>query len=110
MESVVPNIAREELDELAASFAGSWSVNGGFSAPELQFSQDWLYETEDFADTAPVALDLWTDFSVMDAVFEDLGVYESADLPVRIVRLLLKLVTGQSWHQPSPSEPINTLF
>lgn len=83
MESVVPNIAREELDELAASFAGSWSVNGGFSAPELQFSQDWLYETEDFADTAPVALDQWTDFSVMDAVLEDLGVDESADLPER---------------------------
>jgi len=79
----VPNIAREELDQLAESFAGSWSVNGGFSAPELQFSQDWLYETEDFVDTAPVELAQWTDFTVMDDVLADLGVDESADQPAR---------------------------
>lgn len=79
----VTNVSREDLEELARTFEGSWSVNGGFSASELQFSQDWLYETEDFVDTAPVELAQWADFSVMDAVLEDLGVDESADLPER---------------------------
>lgn len=82
MEGLVAT-PRAELDALAQTFAGSWSVNGGLNAEELQFSQDWLYETEDFADTAPVALDQWVDFTVLDAVLADIGVDESADHPVR---------------------------
>src|SRR5690606_25735407 len=47
--------------ELAASFAGGWSVNGGMGRAELAFTQDWLLQGEDFAGAGPVALDDWVD-------------------------------------------------
>lgn len=72
-------IGPEELSALAESFAGTWSVNGGMGRAELQFTQDWLYETEDFASVAPVTLDQWVDLSVLDAILSDIGVDESAD-------------------------------
>lgn len=83
MEPVATNIDRATLEDLARSFDGSWSVNGGMSAAELAFTQDWLYSTEDFAGVAPVALDQWVDFSVMDEVLADLGIDDSADTPDR---------------------------
>jgi NitT/TauT family transport system substrate-binding protein len=83
MNGVLPTISLAELEELATNFDGTWSVNGGMSATELQYSQDWLYETEDFANAAPVALADWTDFTLVDAVLAELGVDESADQPTR---------------------------
>jgi len=77
------NLSAEELQQLADSFAGSWSVNGGMNRTELQTTQDWVYATEDFQGVAPVSLDDWVDFSVMDDVLADLGVDPSADQPGR---------------------------
>lgn len=73
----------EALTMLAESFDGNWSINGGISRQELQYTQDWLYETEDFKDLAPVALDEWVDFSVPDDVLAEIGIAPGADQPTR---------------------------
>src|SRR5690606_24751858 len=62
MADVRPDVELETLELLAESFAGSWSTNGGMSASELSFTSDWLYETEDFANFEPLALEDWVDF------------------------------------------------
>lgn len=73
----------ETLNELAQSFAGSWSVNGGLGRAELQFTQDWLLATEDFKGAGPIALDDWVDFSIADAILAELGTIADADTPTR---------------------------
>lgn len=83
MAPLTPTSTQAELEELAQTFTGSWSVNGGMSRTELQYTQDWLYETEDFAGVASVPLDDWADFTVIDEVLAELGVDESADQPDR---------------------------
>ncbi len=45
----------------------------GMNATDLQYTQDWLYSTEDFANVAPVTLDQWVDFAPVDAVLADVG-------------------------------------
>lgn len=77
------NLTPEDLKALAASFVGSWSVNGGMSRKELQYTQDWLYQTEDFKTLASVTLDDWVDFSVVDEVLAELGTAPGADQPSR---------------------------
>ena len=77
------NLTPENLEMLAESFEGNWSINGGISRQELQYTQDWLFETEDFKDLAPVALDGWVDFSVTDDVLTELGIAPGADQPTR---------------------------
>ena len=77
------NLTPEELGLLAESFDGNWSINGGISRQELQNTQDWLYQTEDFKDLAPVALDDWVDFSVTDDALAELGTEPGADQPTR---------------------------
>ncbi len=77
------NIAPESMRALAESFDGSWSINGGIGRQELQFTQDWLFQTEDFKDLDPVPLDAWVDFSVTDDVLADLGTAQGADQPTR---------------------------
>ncbi len=77
------NLTPDELEKLAKSFDGSWSINGGMSRKELQYTQDWLYQTEDFKDVAPIVLDDWVDFSVADDVLSDLGTAPGADQPTR---------------------------
>lgn len=81
MVPYAPNIDEASLHELAASFAGSWSVNGGMNATDLHYTQDWLYATEDFTDVTPVTLEQWVDFGPVDAVLADMGTVEgdSAD-------------------------------
>lgn len=64
------------LQELAKSFDGSWSVNGGMNAADLQYTQDWLYSTEDFASANPVTLAQWVDFGPVDAVLAEVGTVE----------------------------------
>lgn len=68
-----PNTGEADLRALAATFAGAWSVNGGMNANDLQYTQDWLYSTEDFADVPPVTIDQWVDFGPVDTVLEDVG-------------------------------------
>jgi len=77
------NLDAAGLDALAESFAGTWSVNGGMSRAELQFTQDWIYATEDFKGVAAVELDRWVDFSVLDGILADMGTDNSADQPGR---------------------------
>ncbi|MGZ9810193.1 ABC transporter substrate-binding protein [Pseudoroseicyclus sp. H15] len=84
MSEVRPDVAPETLDMLAESFAGGWEVNGGLNAEELQFTQDFLYQSEDFADQREVTLAEWVDFGPVDNVLADLGTAEGAsDMPVR---------------------------
>jgi len=79
MADVRPDVERETLELLADAFVGTWSVNGGMSAKELSFTADWLYETEDFVDLEPLALEDWVDFGPLDAVLADLGIDDGAD-------------------------------
>jgi NitT/TauT family transport system substrate-binding protein len=83
MESYGGNLTPEDLQMLAESFDGTWSINGGMSRQELQNTQDWLYETEDFIGVAPVELDAWVDFSIADDVLAELGTAPGADQPGR---------------------------
>jgi NitT/TauT family transport system substrate-binding protein len=73
MVPYAPNTDEAGLQTLAATFAGSWSVNGGMSREDLQYTQDWLYSTEDFADVPPVTIDQWVDFGPVDAVLAEVG-------------------------------------
>lgn len=76
-----PNMKREDLETLAASFAKSWSVNGGMNAKELAYSTDWLYQTEDFKDLKPVDMTQWADLTLVGDVLKTLGPDASTDAP-----------------------------
>jgi NitT/TauT family transport system substrate-binding protein len=76
MVPYAPNTDEAGLRELVSTFAGSWSVNGGMNRQDLQYTQDWLYATEDFANVAPVAIEQWVDFGPVDAVLADVGTVE----------------------------------
>jgi len=73
MVPYAPNTDEAGLKTLATTFAGSWSVNGGMNKTELQYTQDWLYSTEDFASVTPVTIEQWVDFGPVDAVLADVG-------------------------------------
>lgn len=73
MAPYAPNTDQAGLETLAASFAGSWSVNGGMNRSDLQYTQDWLYATEDFTAATPVTLEQWVDFKPVDAVLAEVG-------------------------------------
>ncbi len=79
MASLVPHVDRTILDELATSFAGSWSVNGGLSRAELDVSEEWLFQGADFEGLEPAPLEEWVDFNPIDDVLAELGVDASAD-------------------------------
>ena len=83
MASYGGNLTPQDMQMLAESFDGSWSINGGISRQELQYTQDWLFQTEDFKDLAPVALSEWVDFSVTDDVLAELDTAPGADQPTR---------------------------
>ncbi|HZY67974.1 MAG TPA: ABC transporter substrate-binding protein [Devosia sp.] len=76
MVPYAPNTDEAGLQELAATFDGSWSVNGGMNRTDLQYTQEWLYSTADFADVPAVTLDQWVDFGPVDAVLADVGTVE----------------------------------
>lgn len=76
-----PEASRADLETLAASFATSWSVNGGMNAGELAYSADWLYQTDEFKDLEPVALAGWADLSLVADVLAAIGVDDSMDKP-----------------------------
>jgi NitT/TauT family transport system substrate-binding protein len=74
-------LSETELVQLAHSFEDSWSVNGGMNRDEMAFTQEWLYETEDFKDAPAVELDAWTDFSILAEVLDEIGVDAGSDQP-----------------------------
>lgn len=76
-----PEVSRADLETLATAFAQSWSVNGGMSAKDLQYSADWLYSTEDFKGLAPVPLASWADLTLIGNVLGSLGTDASMDAP-----------------------------
>lgn len=76
MVPYAPNTDEAGLQSLAATFAGSWSVNGGMNGTDLQYTQDWLYSTEDFVAANPITLEQWVDFGPVDAVLADVGTVE----------------------------------
>ncbi len=78
-----PDVSREDLEQLADAFKGSWSVNGGLSAKELTFSVDETYKSEDFAGLPKLELAQWVDFSVIDDILKDIGVDSGSDEPTR---------------------------
>lgn len=73
MQKARPDVDAATLETLGASFAKSWSVNGGLNKDELNYTVTSLYEGEDFANVRKVELAEWTDFSILDAVLADLG-------------------------------------
>lgn len=77
-----PNTDAAGLQALAATFAGTWSLNGGMNETDLQYTQDWLYSTEDFVHVPPVTIDQWVDFGPVDAVLAELGAV-AGDAPGR---------------------------
>lgn len=83
MEPHATNMSPETLRELGRSFAGGWSVNGGLGREELEFTEAWVFGTDDFRGAEQVGLDDWVDFTVADEVLEELGVDASADTPTR---------------------------
>ena len=78
-----PDVSADDLNALAKAFAGSWSVNGGLDKAELEFTENWLYEGEDFKDLKRVALTDWVDFAPLDAVLAANGVSEGNDPATR---------------------------
>ena len=79
MAEALPNADKDVLDALVASFATSWSVNGGMSADELAYTADWLFGTEDFSTATPLALEDWVSFVPADAALATLGTVEDLD-------------------------------
>jgi NitT/TauT family transport system substrate-binding protein len=83
MAAARPDVSREALVELAGSFKTAWSVNGGLSRSELDFTAGWMFKSPEFRDLKPVGLRDWVDFSVVDEVRGKLGDDPSADKPDR---------------------------
>lgn len=83
MKEVRPDLSEDVLVGLAEAFAASWSVNGGMNREELTFTQDWLYDGEDFQGQRVVELEEWVDFAPVDAALAELGTAEGADQPAR---------------------------
>lgn len=81
MATARPDVDRATLEELGRTFAGSWSVNGGLNRDEIATTVAWTYQTPDFADLRPVAIDEWVDFGVVGAVLESEGVDVEHDAP-----------------------------
>lgn len=74
-----PDVDPATLDVLGKAFLTSWSVNGGLQKDELTYTQDWLYQGEDFKDLPKVTIEDWTDFGPADKVLAKIGAVEGAD-------------------------------
>jgi NitT/TauT family transport system substrate-binding protein len=83
MRAARPDVEEATLDLLAEAFRDSWSVNGGLSRDELEYTTTWMFETEDFQGEEPVPLETWVDFGPLDAVLTDLGQIPGFDEPTR---------------------------
>jgi len=68
MVAARPDVKREQLEQLAEAYRGSWSVSGGLDPRELAFTTDALYKSDDFKDiTRRVMPDDWIDRSFIDS-------------------------------------------
>ncbi len=79
MADALPDAETGMLEDLAATFAASWSVNGGMSADELAYTSAWLHGTPEFAGLRAPPLAAWVDFGPVDAALDDLGVDAGMD-------------------------------
>jgi NitT/TauT family transport system substrate-binding protein len=69
MVAARPDVKREQLEQLAEAYRGSWSVDGGLNPSEIALTTDALYQTEDFKDIPRrVAPSDWIDHSFIDQV------------------------------------------
>jgi NitT/TauT family transport system substrate-binding protein len=83
MREARPDVPELDLMMLAEAFAGSWSVDGGLTRPELEAAQAWLHEGEDFAGIEPAPLEAWADLAPLEAVLAKIGPVEESDVPTR---------------------------
>lgn len=83
MQELRPDVKRDALGALAATYGRSWSVNGGMNARELQYTAEWLYRSPEFKRVPNVQPSDWIDFSLVDAVLSKLGVDPTMDEPGR---------------------------
>jgi NitT/TauT family transport system substrate-binding protein len=83
MRKARPDVSQADLELLAEAFAGTWSTDGGISAPELEEAQSWLLESEDFAGVKPAPLEAWADLAPLEHVIAKIGPAEAADVPTR---------------------------
>jgi NitT/TauT family transport system substrate-binding protein len=82
MEKERPDVPRKDLEQLAAAFRRSWSVNGGLNRGEIEFTTEWTYQTEEFKDLRKVSIAEWVDFGVVRGVLKDVGVSPGQDDPL----------------------------
>lgn len=73
------DVKPETLATLGEAFLSSWSVNGGLQQDELKYTQDWLYQSEDFKGLPAVEVSAWADFGPADKVLAKIGTVEGAD-------------------------------
>ncbi len=83
MAKARPDVDRADLEKLAKSFRGSWSINGGLNRKELEATEDFVFSGDDFADLMPPDLSDWVDFGPVDAALEASGIAEGGDVPAR---------------------------
>lgn len=79
MAALRSDVKPETLATLGEAFLTSWSVNGGVQLDELKFTQDWLYQSEDFKGLPAVEVSAWADFGPADKVLAKIGTVEGAD-------------------------------
>lgn len=79
MAAARPDVTRAQLTDLVASYAHSWSVNGGLNLATLQFTTDTLYRGPDFKDLPMVSPSQWIDPSYIKNVLRSLGVDRAGD-------------------------------
>ncbi|AXC51296.1 ABC transporter substrate-binding protein [Paracoccus suum] len=79
MAPLRPDVDPATLATLGEAFLTSWSINGGLQKDELETTQEWLYQSEDFKGLPQVSLQDWADFGPVDAVLDKIGPVEGAD-------------------------------
>jgi NitT/TauT family transport system substrate-binding protein len=83
MREARPDVPEADLRQLAETFAGSWSVDGGLTRAELEEAQAWLHQGEDFAGIPPAPLDQWADLAPLERVLAKIGPAPASDVPTR---------------------------
>lgn len=75
-----PDVTRAQLTALAASYAHSWSVNGGLNLATVKFTTDTLYKGPDFKDLPLIAPAQWIDLDYINGTLKSVGVDHADDL------------------------------
>ncbi len=74
-----PDQSVDNLTQLANTFVGDWSVNGGLIHSELDFSVQQIFAGADFTGMTPPAITDWVAWGPICHVLADLGVDTGAD-------------------------------